>query len=99
MRVGRSRFLLLSFPELDHIIVLSIEWLNFLSRVLIVYRIYKGFRVYRVHRVYRLTFSNWLYRRLGLCIAYFKILRKLNEIRERKLQLINIWQCVFARTH
>ena len=63
-----------------------------------VYRIYRDFRAYRVHRVYRLAFSDLLYRRLGLCIAYFKILRKLNEIRERKLQFINIWQCVFAST-
>ena len=47
MRVDRSRFLLLSFPELDHIVVLSIEWLNFLSRVLIVYRVSKSLKCFK----------------------------------------------------
>ena len=49
MRVDRcvgSRLPLLSFPELDHIVVLSIEWLNFLSRVPIVYRVYKDLKCF-----------------------------------------------------
>ena len=50
MRVDRcvgSRFILLSFLELDHIVVLSIEWLNFLFRVPIVYRVYKALKCFK----------------------------------------------------